>query len=108
MNKYVYITLAILISAAMTFILRLIPFAIFSRKPMPRLMQRLAKLLPSAIIAVLVIYCIKDAVFSSAAELIITLASVGVVVGLHLWKKQTLLSIAGGTIVYMAALRIFL
>lgn len=108
MNKYVYIILAILISAAVTFLLRLVPFAIFSRKPMPARLQKLAKLLPSAIIAVLVIYCIRNAVFASVTELLVTLFSVGVVVGLHLWKRQTLLSIAGGTVVYMAALRFFL
>ena len=54
------------------------------------------------------IYCIRNAVFASVTELLVTLFSVGVVVGLHLWKRQTLLSIAGGTVVYMAALRIFL
>jgi branched-subunit amino acid transport protein AzlD len=107
-NKYVYIIVVLLVAAAVTFALRLAPFAIFSKFKMTPKMQRIAQLLPAAIIAVLVVYCLRDAFYASATELIITLASTAVVVVLHLWKKQTLLSIAGGTIVYMVALRIFM
>ncbi len=108
MNKYVYIVLAILICAVISFFLRWIPFALFGSKPMPPRLQKLARLLPSAIIAVLVIYCIRSAVFSTAPELLVTLGAVAVTAALHLWKKQTLLSIAGGTIAYMVALRVLL
>ena len=108
MNKYLYISLVIIIAAVITFALRLAPFAVFSKFRMTPKMQRIAQLLPAAIIAVLVVYCVRDAFYASVVQMLITLGSVAVVVALHLWKKQTLLSIAGGTIVYMAALRIFM
>ena len=62
--------------------------------------------MPTAIIAVLVVYCLKGLPASDAAHATITLGSVAAVVALHLWKRNTLLSIAGGTILYMALLRI--
>lgn len=107
MNKYLYIAISIVLCAALTFFTRLVPFAIFSKIKMPPLVQKLAKLMPSAVIAVLVVYCVRDAFYADLTTMLITFGAVAVTAALHVWKGQTLLSIAGGTVVYMAALRLF-
>ena len=62
--------------------------------------------LPAAIIAVLVVYCLKALPDPSLPASPATLVSVAAVVVLHLWKRNTLLSIAGGAILYMLLLRL--
>ena len=107
MNNTVYLLLAVLVCAACTFALRLAPFALFSgKRGMPPSVRKLAKKMPAAIIAVLVIYCLKGMPAAHLSENAATLLSVAAVVALHLWKKNTLLSIAGGTALYMALLHI--
>ena len=107
MNNTVYLVLAVLICAVCTFALRLAPFALFSgKRGMPPAVRKLAKKMPAAIIAVLVIYCLKGMPAAGLSENAATLVSVAAVVALHLWKKNTLLSIAGGTALYMALLHI--
>jgi len=107
MNATVYTLLAVLVCAAVTFALRLAPFALFSgKRGMPPSVHRLAKKMPAAIIAVLVVYCLKGLPAGTLSDAGLTLFCVAVVVVLHLWKKNTLLSIAGGTVLYMALLRL--
>lgn len=94
------ITIAICVVA--TVITRFLPFLIFSsKKPTPKFIQYLGKALPGAIFAMLVIYCLKDVDVLSGSHGIPELIAISVTVLLHLWKKQMLLSIAGGTVVYM-------
>lgn len=94
------ITIAICVVA--TVITRFLPFLIFSsKKPTPKFIQYLGKALPGAIFAMLVIYCLKDVNVLSGSHGIPELIAISVTVLLHLWKKQMLLSIAGGTVVYM-------
>lgn len=107
MNATVYTLLAVLVCAAVTFALRLAPFALFSgKRDMQPAMRRLANKLPAAIIAVLVVYCLKGLPAGTLTNACITLFCVAAVVALHFWKKNTLLSIAGGTVLYMALLRL--
>jgi len=85
-----------------TMLTRFLPFIVFpSGKPTPEYLQYLGKVLPAAVIGLLVIYCFKDVSFLSESHGIPQLIGVAVVALLHLWKKKMLLSIAGGTIVYM-------
>ena len=80
---------------------RFLPFLFFSsRKPTPAFVQYLGKALPSAIFAILVVYCLRNVDFAAAFALPEALAILAIVL-LHLWKRQMLLSIAGGTVVYM-------
>ncbi len=91
-----------------TMLTRFLPFIVFpSGKPTPDYVQYLGKMLPSAVIGLLVIYCFKDVNLISGSHGIPELIGVVVVVLLHLWKKQMLLSIAGGTIVYMFLVQLF-
>jgi branched-subunit amino acid transport protein AzlD len=94
------ITIAVV--AVLTFLLRFFPFLLFGRKERPSpVLDSLNKLLPSAIIAVLVVYCLKNVSFQQINTFVPELIAVAVVVLLHLWKRNNLVSIGGGTVVYM-------
>jgi branched-subunit amino acid transport protein AzlD len=85
-----------------TMLTRFLPFIVFpSGKPTPNYVQYLGKVLPSAVIGLLVIYCFKDVSLLSGNHGIPEFIAVVVVALLHFWKKNMLLSIAGGTVVYM-------
>ena len=70
-------------------------------KPTPRYIQYLGDALPAAIFAMLIVYCLKDVTFFSGLHGLPEFLAIGVTVLLHLWKRQMLLSIAGGTVCYM-------
>lgn len=94
------ITLACVVFA--TVLTRFLPFLVFPKnRPIPKFLQYLGKVLPAAVFGLLVIYCLKNVSLLSGSHGIPELIAVLVVVALHLWKKQMLLSIAGGTVVYM-------
>ena len=85
-----------------TLLTRFAPFLLFPQgKPTPKYIQYLGRVLPSAVFGFLVIYCLKNVSIFSGSRGIPELLALAVTVGLHLWKKQMLLSIAGGTIFYM-------
>lgn len=85
-----------------TMLTRFLPFLIFpAGKPTPSYIQYLGKVLPSAVFGLLVIYCLKDVSLWTGNHAIPEFLAIAVVVGLHVWKRQMLLSIAGGTICYM-------
>lgn len=92
----------ILVIAVVTILTRALAFIVFPQdKPTPKIITYLGKVLPFAMIAMLVIYCVKQVtplVYPFALPEII---SIGVVVLLHLWKKNSLLSIGLGTVCYM-------
>ena len=93
--------LTILAVVAATMLTRFLPFLIFPEgKTPPAAVTYLGTALPYAVIGLLVVYCLKDAVFTSWHGLPELIAIV-FIVALHKWKKNTLLSIAGGTILYM-------
>ncbi|MEE0419263.1 MAG: AzlD domain-containing protein [Lachnospiraceae bacterium] len=92
----------VLIMAGITFFIRALPFLLFpGNKKTPSYILYLGKVLPYAIIGMLVVYCFKAVSLIRAPfglpELI---AGVAVVV-LHVWKRNTLISIGSGTLLYM-------
>lgn len=90
-----------------TMLTRFLPFLLFpAGRPTPKYIQYLGKVLPSAVFGMLVIYCLKDVSLISGSHGIPELLAVLAVTVLHLWKRQMLLSIAGGTIFYMVPLQI--
>ncbi|MGL4606131.1 MAG: branched-chain amino acid transporter permease [Eubacteriaceae bacterium] len=92
----------VLIVAACTFLTRFLPFALFGGgKEVPEIVRTLGELLPPAVIAILVIYCLKGVNFTIPPNGIPEFIGVGIVVALHIWKRNNLLSIGGGTIIYM-------
>ena len=93
---------AIAVMAAVTFLTRFLPFLLFDRgESPPRIVLSLGQVLPPAIIAMLIIYCLRGVSFASPAGWVPQLVCVAVVVALHLWKHNNLLSIFGGTVLYM-------
>lgn len=90
-----------LICGGCTFFERALPFLIFGDRPVPEIIRYLGRVLPLAVIATLVVYCLKGISFASAAAFLPELISSAVVVVLHLWRKNTFLSIVGGTACYM-------
>ena len=104
-NKYILTVVAI--SAIITFSLRAFPFVVFrGEKQLPEKIKQLGNMLPPAIMAVLVIYCLKDINGSFKETGVFQLIAVAVVAVTYKFKHNTLLSIAAGTICYMLLLQI--
>lgn len=81
---------------------RFLPFLVFSgKRPTPKYIQYLGKALPSAVFGLLVVYCLKNVNVLAGSHGLPELIALAVTVGLHLWKRKMLLSIAGGTVCYM-------
>ena len=85
-----------------TVLTRFLPFLLFpAGKPTPKYIQYLGKVLPPAVFGLLVVYCLKNVNLLAGSHGIPELISIGAVVAIHSWKRQMLLSIAGGTLCYM-------
>ncbi|MGM9612310.1 MAG: branched-chain amino acid transporter permease [Butyricicoccus sp.] len=85
-----------------TMIPRFLPFLIFSSKrPTPPYIQYLGNTLPPAIFGMLVVYCLKNVHFLTGNHGLPELLAIVFTGALHLWRRQMLLSIAGGTVCYM-------
>lgn len=101
-----YILISVLLAAIITFALRALPFLIFhGERKMPAFLVKLGSVLPAAIMAVLIVYCVKDAVTdwrNSAIPQLLAVLATGVS---YKWKHNTLLSIILGTVVYMLLIR---
>lgn len=90
-----------------TMITRFLPFIIFpADKPTPKFIKYLGKVLPPAVFGLLVVYCLKNVNVFGGSHGLPELIAILVVIGLHLWKKQMLLSIAGGTVCYMLLIQL--
>ena len=97
----------VIVVAVVTALLRFLPFFIFSgKRAIPDVIRYLGTVLPYSIMGMLVVYCLKDISFSGSPEWMPEVFSAVLVVVLHIWKRNTLLSIVGGTICYMCLIRI--
>ncbi len=95
---------AIVVAALVTYLTRALPFLAFGRRPLPRWATYLGEVLPPAIMAVLVIYCLRGIDFLTASYGIPELAACAVVIVVHLWRRSMYLSVAAGTLCYMLLL----
>ena len=95
----------ILVMAIGTALLRFLPFLVF-RKSTPPYIAYLGKVLPPALIGMLVIYCFKDVSFAAAPHGLPELIAAGCVVILHAWKRNSLISILGGTAIYIVLVQV--
>lgn len=101
MNDF-HSALIIAVSALITIALRFLPFLIFGEnRRTPPLIAFLGQILPYAIMGMLVVYCLKDVSLTSSPFGIPEAIGCAVVAGLHVWKRNTLLSIGAGTVCYM-------
>ena len=88
-----------------TMLLRALPFLVFRQEP-PKYISYLGRVLPAAIIGMLVIYCLKDISVSSAPFGIPELIAVVCVVGMQVWRRNSLISILSGTVIYMVLIQL--
>ena len=99
--------LTILAIALGTQITRWLPFWLFPEKRQPpEVVLYLGRVLPPAMMGLLVVYCFKNVTWLSGTHGVPELLATALVAGLHLWKKNVLLSIAGGTVVYMLLVQV--
>lgn len=96
-------SLAVILAVALvTLLTRALPFLLLGgKKEVPPTIQYLGKVLPSAIMVILVVYCLKDVSIFQGNHGIPEFTAVITVAILHIWKKNTLLSIGIGTVLYM-------
>lgn len=99
--------LIIAIMAGVTFLTRVIPFILWGKNStLPPLIRYLGNVLPFAMMGLLVVYCLRNTVILSAPYGIPELIAVIVVIGLHCWKRNNLISILGGTALYMFLIQV--
>ena len=97
----------IAIVALVTALLRFLPFIIFrGNKKTPKLIKKLGGMLPYSIMGMLVVYCLKSVSFSSLNGFLPQLIASLVIILLHVWKRNTLISIVSGTVVYMVLVQL--
>lgn len=102
-NTYIWLSVAVI--AVVTALLRFLPFAVW-QKGQPKIIKKLAGSLPFAIMGMLVIYCLKDISFLSLGGFLPQLIACAAVVAVHIWKRNTLLSILTGTVCYMVLVQL--
>lgn len=95
----------IAVMACITMLLRFLPFLLFSKKT-PKLVLYFGNVLPYSIIAMLVVYCLKETELMTGNHGLPEIISVLLVAALHKWKHNTLLSILSGTAVYMLLVQV--
>ena len=106
MNNTIYPLAVIGVIAVVTWALRAFPFLLFGNRPLPKVIRYLGKVLPPAIMTVLVIYCLRDISFSQSPFGIPELAACALVVILQAVRKNMYLSIIAGTVCYMVLIRV--
>ena len=93
---------SIFVMAAVTFLTRALPFILFGRgDSAPKIVLYLGRVLPPAVIAMLIVYCLKGVTPFSGSHGIPEALALLATIALHKWKHQTLLSVAGGTLCYV-------
>ena len=101
MNE-LHIWTSIALIALVTAALRFLPFFIFGgHRKVPKIIDKLGRILPCAVMGMLVVYCLKDMHFSSVEGFLPMLLASLVVGVLYVWKRTTLVSIVCGTVCYM-------
>lgn len=94
--------LIVAVIALVTILLRFLPFLIFrGNRKTPKIIEKLGRILPYAIMGMLVVYCLKDISFADVGGFLPQLIACAVVAVLYVWRKNTLLSIVCGTVCYM-------
>ena len=99
--------ITVFICAGVTVLIRAAAFLLFpAGRQAPAFITWLSRQLPRAVMAMLLVYCLKDMSFTALPNWLPTLCAVAVTAALHLWKRQMMLSIAGGTALYMLLIRL--
>lgn len=100
------VLIIILIIALVTAFIRFLPFLIFGRKKTPAFIEYLSNVLPSAVMGMLAVYCLKDIRFDEYVNYVPYICGTIVTVVVHIWKKNPIYSILSGTILFMILIRV--
>ena len=92
--------------AVCTFITRVLPFALFGRKDPPEWVLYLGRILPPAVIAIMVVYCYRNVTLNVWPFGLPEFIAMAAVVALHVWKRNNLISIGVGTVLYMVLIQV--
>lgn len=106
MNEALYPIAVIAVVAIVTWMLRAFPFFLFGNRPLPRAILYLGKVLPPAIMTVLVIYCLRDVPFTQSPYGLPEIVACAMVAALQIIRRNMYLSIIAGTVCYMILIRI--
>ena len=105
MNK-MYAVLTVAVVAIVTALLRFLPFMVFKNRQTPKIVSYLGRVLPYAVMGMLVVYCLKGVTLFSFPYGLPELIACLLVVFMHIWKRNTLLSILVGTVSYMVMIQL--
>ena len=105
MNK-MYAVLTVAVVAIVTALLRFLPFIVFKNRKTPKIVSYLGRVLPYAVMGMLVVYCLKGVTLFSFPYGLPELIACLLVVFMHIWKRNTLLSILVGTVSYMVMIQL--
>ena len=97
--------LLVAVCVLVTAMTRFLPFLIFGKRT-PAIVTYLGKVLPCAIMGMLVVYCMKDVSFLSGSHGIPEILCCALTAGLHAWRRNPLLSIGVGTVSYMLLIQL--
>lgn len=92
--------------ALATFATRAVPFVFFNSRAPPEILTTIEKNLPPMILMLLVIYCLKDVQWLQIPYGVPEMFTIATVTGLHLWKRNAMLSIFTGTGLYMVLVQL--
>lgn len=103
----IHLLASVAVIALVTAALRFLPFIIFrGTRKTPKMIEKLGKTLPYAIMGMLVVYCLKDVNPVSISEVVPMLIACLIVGVLYIWKRNTLISIIAGTVSYMVLVQL--
>src|SRR5699024_943736 len=105
MTNLLYTILTIFVFSIIIFLTRIITFIAFRKNEIHEKIDYLGKILPTAIMATLIVYCVRNVDYGNFNDIMSQFLSIGVVYILHKWKKNILLSIGVGTVFYMIIIR---
>ena len=101
-----YAVLTVAVVAIVTALLRFLPFIVFKNRKTPKMVSYLGRVLPYAVMGMLVVYCLKGVTLFSFPYGLPELIACLLVVFMHIWKRNTLLSIMVGTVSYMVMIQL--
>ncbi len=106
MNNMAYDLAVVAVCTLVTWLTRALPFMIFGKRPLPAIIRYLGIALPSMIMVILVVYCLRNTDFSGAPFGLCEVLACVSVAAVHRWKNNMYLSIIVGTVVYMIMIRL--
>ena len=98
--------LTVAVIALVTAALRFLPFILLRGREVPGFIVYLGRVLPFAIMGMLVVYCLRGISFAAVSSFLPEVLACGLVAAVHIWKRNTLLSILSGTVAYMVMVQL--